>query len=600
MSEATAVVDIQEAWENKGSGVGGRTLFLDYFPIASNSVQLVTIDSSGTKTVLEEQDSLNFSDATDRHFSVNYELGTIQVGGYQAPDLRLLRAVSASALSIVVYPDKDAFESYPDYGVIEIDGEKIYYNGRDHYTFNNCYRGYGGTTALPHLKGAKIEDLQHGESPSGTLYVCYTAVPRVDYEVTDYTLRTASRRTGWLDISPVSNVITNSVLQIVSGEQDLAEIVLETDSPLIGGNIYGPVYYGTDVSRLTATAYDSRGNVVDNIELTIEITDGPGSLNGSGPAYFGYTNSEGQISCIYNAPYSEDDVCIEVTDVVHSGGNTTLELAETILSATPVDIWTFQILKHDSIVGTTGVRIEVIDGGSASQPWGNGYLDVEAVLDEFCVGGVIHVVCSDSVRRTYSINSYHLIDGATGRYTRLFVSEVVTSVLVAGMDAWLIEANAVTWDSSVKSGARVILYEWTTDALHPTTGLAGAYTPLHPDEVSGNELVFYNRTLTEPEPDNDESNLGAYVVIAPQTITLQAKGIDPYTGHVVESNIIRLRLSLPATMVGVDNTGALPIPYGFTLVTDDFNIGSGIGGANFITINPVASGINQFSIKGTI
>ena len=35
-------------------------------------------------------------------------------------------------------------------------------------------------------------------------------------------------------------------------------------------------------------------------------------------------------------------------------------------------------------------------------------------------------------------------------------------------------------------------------------------------------------------------------------------------------------------------------------ITDEFNVGSGLGGSNFITINPNASGINQFTLRGSI
>ena len=93
---------------------------------------------------------------------------------------------------------------------------------------------------------------------------------------------------------------------------------------------------------------------------------------------------------------------------------------------------------------------------------------------------------------------------------------------------------------------------------------------------------------------------GAYVVIAPGETRFNAHGRDPYTGRLITSNDIRLRLQLPNTLTGVDASGALPIPYGWTLVTEEFNIGAGLDGANFITINPAASGINQFSLRGAI
>ena len=47
----------------------------------------------------------------------------------------------------------------------------------------------------------------------------------------------------------------------------------------------------------------------------------------------------------------------------------------------------------------------------------------------------------------------------------------------------------------------------------------------------------------------------------------------------------------------MDNSDVLPVPYGFGLVTEDFNLGGGLGGSNFLTINPSSQGVDRFNIN---
>lgn len=599
-AEYTSVDDVYESWENRGKGLRtGRPLFCTYFPFAAGSIELVSVSAAGVVTTWTEEPTLNFSGPEDKHFSVNYDLGTIETGGYQAPDLVLAVAAESYDTEIEVVLSQ-SMDSYPRQGVIVIGDEEIYYLGKTRTAFIDCVRGFNGTTAADHPKGSIVHDRQHGASTTDTWYVKYKAVPRVDYEVTEFNLRTANY-SAWLDVRALKNVKTNNIVQIVSQDTNLAEIVLTTDSPLIGANLYGPVYYGTDVSKLTATAYDAAENPVEDIELTIYIKDGVGRLNGSLSSYSADSNSLGQISAFYNAPYDNDDALLEVTKTEHVGNDThmTVNFTTTVV---PSEVWVFQILKHDPVLGTVGATAKASAGGAASEPNGLGYVDVYMAYTEDYNGGTLLLEDSSGVRRTLQIRwAEKQYDVNDEPYVRFFTETGVTSSWITGTESvWLFQEEAVEWNSVLKRGARVILYEWSTSAQHPITGQAGAYSPVRPDAVQGNVLVFENRLLPIPAPADDEVNLGGYVVIAPSEVRCSAYGRDPFTGQLITSNDVRLRLQLPNILTGVDSSGALPIPYGWTLVTEEFNIGAGLDGANFITINPAASGINQFSIRGVI
>ena len=591
---------VESSWENKGKGLtAGRPLFCKYFPLKSGTVKLVSVSTSGVLREWTLAQTLNFSSATDLHFSVNHDLGTIQTGGYKAPSLVLGGAVSLNDTEISIVAD-DNMEFFSEQGVIVVDGEQIYYTARTRTAFLDCIRGWNGTTVAEHAKGLVVDDIQHGASTTDKWYVSYEAAPKVEYEITSHDLRTANYN-SWLDVRALSNIKANNIVQIVSQDTNLSEIVLTTDSEPIGGNLFGPVFYGTDTSRLTATGLDAAGNPVEDIDLSIYIKSGVGSLNGTLKTYTAESNSLGQVSCFYNAPYSLINTDMEVLSVAHVGSDTHMTV-NISTAVTPSEVWVFQILKHDPVLGTVGDFVNAFAGGSATDPNGFGYVDVWMPYVEDYNGGTLLLQDVSGVRRSLPIRwAEKQVDGSGEPYVRFFVEQSVDPAwLAADSKAWLFQSDAVEWNESKKRGARVILYEFSNEAQQPTTGVAGAYTPVHPDSIQGNVLVFSNRLLPIPDPADREVNLGAYVIVAPAEVRCSAYGRDPFTGSLITSNDVRLRLQLPNTLTGVDDSGVLPIPYGWTLITEEFNIGAGLDGANFITINPAATGINQFSLTGVI
>lgn len=590
---------LRDLWENKGSGSAkGRDLFANYFPIQKRSVRVVT-ENNDIATEWEEVETLSFSGPTDLHFVVDYDLGIITIGGFQADNLVLREDLEAEDIEVLVYPDKDVMKQYPDMGILTIGNEQLLYLGKTKDRFIEIVRGHNGTIPATHSKGAIIQDTQHGAGTIDNFYISYTAVPRVDYEVTAHDKRSANIN-SWLDVRPVRNADTNNVLQIQSSILHLDSIVLETDSPLIGGNLYGPVFYGTDVSRLTARGLDSQGNPVEGIPLTIQIVDGTGTLNGAGSIYTTISNTLGEIYSFYNSPYSNNRIELTVKDVQHIGTSTVMTVPELETGVSVEDVWVYQVLKHDKAIGTIGLEREVIDIVTLTPPFGNQGLTINGLLDEEDYkGGFLYLEGSDGVRYFRNIIDVRTVEDISMRpVSRLGLDVAVPSGVAAGQPVWLFEDQATEWNPALLNGARVILYEFNNEVEHPVTGLVGAFAPLHPDSVTSTTLTFDDRLLPLPDPTDYQNNLGAYSVIAPSEISVQAYATDPASGRVIQSNIVRLALRLPAFLTGVDTTGVLPIPYGWTLVTEEFNIGAGLGGANFLTINP--SGTNQFSIAGLL
>ena len=594
---------LRDFWENKGVGAGdGRLVFTNYFPLQSGSVRLATVDVSDNVTEWTEVSSLNFSEPTDQHFTVDYDLGILEIGGFQAPDLFLKTSIDNNDDEIVVYLDEETMSQYPEQGVLVIGTEEIRYYRKGRSSFYQLTRGYNSTTAAAHVAGDIVSDRKHGLGTSDTILISYDAIPRVEYEVTPYTIRSCNRN-SWLDTQPLRNASTTNVLQVDPTEFNLSQVILETASPLIGGNLYGPVNYGTDVSRLTARGLDALGNPVDGIQLSIEILSGPGSLNGSLSEYTAFTNSIGETYAVYNAPYDPEDVEIFATGTEHDAGDTIMTLPLLSSSVQASDIWVFQILKHDPTFGIVGARIPNVsyaDAGTYGDHFYNdGRLRVDAALAEKYKGGKITITGSSNIRYIRTIVHLEPVeDVGNPPQTFVYLDSSIPATTADATYVYVAAKDSVAWNPTLLNGVKVILYEWTTDAEHPITGDPGAYAPLQPTSVSGNQITFDSRLLPLPDPTDDTSNVGGYMAIAPQVVSLQAYGRDPITNRIIRSNIIKLEVTLPAFLTGVDKSGVLPVPKGFTLISDESNVGAGLGGGNFITLNPKAEGINRFGLTG--
>lgn len=590
--------DITETWEYHRVEAGGY-LFLRY--LNPQDVEVAVTQSNGTFELLPSLASLDFISEGQVGYVLDKDIGVIQVTGLSADSVTLRRTINNIATTIPCFYDED-FITLPERGVVKIDDEYIAYESKGLQSLEICTRGYMGTESAVHTAGSIIHFSTRGAFLAGDYYVKYKGVPRFDYEITTYDLRTANK-TNWLDVHPLTNLKSNKIIQIVSNTVNLASVTLTTDEQLIGGNLYGPVYFGTDVGRLTATALDASDNPVEDIEITISKLYGPGSLNNSGNTVTAESNSSGETYASYNAPYEEAEVTLEISDIVYDGADTLVTVPRLPAGVTAKDVFVYQVLKHDPVLGTVGKRVTAVAGGSATEPWGIGYIDCRCEWSEDFHGGTLQITYSN-VRYSLNIrNSLKVLGTGDEPLTRFYTDELFAFMFDSPFiesTVWLYQPDAEVWNTSLKRGAQVILYEWSINFKHPKTGVFGAYGPVRPESISNTVLRFKNRHLPVPAPTDDTNNLGAYVIIAPAEARFMAYGRDPFSGNIISSNEIRFRVALPNTLTGVDSSGALPVPYGFTFITDDFNIGAGLGGSNFITINPSASGINQLSLRGSI
>jgi hypothetical protein len=80
--------------------------------------------------------------------------------------------------------------------------------------------------------------------------------------------------------------------------------------------------------------------------------------------------------------------------------------------------------------------------------------------------------------------------------------------------------------------------------------------------------------------------IAGYKLYYGKLVTIKATGTDPATGRTIRSNDIRMSLDLPNFLKGKEN--------GFKFFSEDNDDSSGLGFANFITINPLIT--NQINL----
>jgi hypothetical protein len=147
----------------------------------------------------------------------------------------------------------------------------------------------------------------------------------------------------------------------------------------------------------------------------------------------------------------------------------------------------------------------------------------------------------------------------------------------------------VEWSGSPPNGRKTILYEWDSTAINPVTGEFGAYAPVHPTSITGGNVLTYGTTLTDPDPSNSSTNLGAYWVVSDRYVSVRASAYSPKFGRRIYSNTVLLRVELPPYMKGEYVSDTLrKIPFGWRIFDDSYEYASAINGATWITINPVA------------
>jgi len=122
------------------------------------------------------------------------------------------------------------------------------------------------------------------------------------------------------------------------------------------------------------------------------------------------------------------------------------------------------------------------------------------------------------------------------------------------------------------------------------------YKPLRPVSYSNNQLKFSNPILSVwNSQSNPDSLIYRYKIYYSRVASIQAYCIDPATGSKIFSKKLSIAIKLPLHMQGADiSTNYVN---GLQIKDSDKVIATGLGGANYITINPEMTSTLSLRVK---
>jgi hypothetical protein len=612
--------DFAEEWMETAFGLGTplQSVYVSYFPIApprgisagyESSMYVMTWNANAatwaaTIWSLADNNEPYFHGPSDLIYWVDYDLGIIHFGGYQAENALLAADLSASSTQILL----DDASSYPPKGRVTLSsGEVVSYYGID---YNQPYGDYlvqctrDSSVAVDLLKNAAVTHIKQGSAVSNslTIGVAYETTPRIEYEPQYSDPHMVADD---VDVRPVMNETGNGIIYISRHPLQIDRVVLETDKPLIGYELYGPLYAGTDYALLTATAYSALDEPVPGVVLTIDETNMPfvGLLNGAPNAYSRKTSSKGQVKASYTTGGNLDMLGQISSGITIGATSTTITVDGDYSTADADDVFLFGITKDDPFLGTVGLFCDYVSWANSSTYTGalahvvvdeiSGYdvLVSDVYPDGHFDGGTIYVVMADGV--TYERTIFKFIDSTFHLAENLpNIPGAITQIRVMASD-W------VAWRSDDHNGKKKIVYGWDPTAIHPVTGAAGAYFPINPSSISyasGQTSFVFDYVLPTFDASDDTNNLGAYWLTLPHVVTFRAYGRDQLTGQLIYSNNVSLQIEIPDYLQGVEDSVAGRIPYGFRFKTSTPGMtATGFGGSTFLSINTQAGLTNPWA-----
>jgi len=590
--------------EKLGTSSGGslQKYFTKYFPVSPNDTlsgsqanHLVYVDD--TLWLQATSNDLTNHGPSDKVYSIDFDLGTLTFGSAMYEDkIALGLTISDTDTMINVIGD---IEHWPKKGIIKTGDELVRYVGRNTTQLLQCERGHASTIAATHLQGVSITWQRSGAVPTSSeaIYMGYSTTPRIEYGLADEPTTLLGKD---VDLRPVSNPDPRGIVYISRIPSSIVSLTLETDKKQVFGNTYGPLYIGADYALLTATAYDGNGDIVSQIETTIDETIYPfvGLLNGAQNAFTSFTNAQGQVTASYSLGANLDLLGTFVTDITIGSGDTRiLTIQGEYPDLEPEDVYIYAVTKDDPSRGTVGVLLDIDTATyTTAVSLGLAKSSIEATF--------LHDTTVDP-DKVYSDRS---LDGATVTiYGKDGDRESATLLYWVGKTLYLdrnigmtlsnidfvsvLRTDWTEWSASGLNGKKRVLYIYDTTSINPVTSELGAYRPIYPTTITvanGTTTLTYDYALATPNKSDVETNLGAYWVSTPRSIPFQASAVDPLSGGTVLSNTIQLQADLPDYLKGVYLGTSGKVPYGWRLGDDSLVAASGLDGATFVTINPVA------------
>ena len=597
ITENLTIEELQCKYEHLGLGNRYRGIcYTEYFPIQNVNLKTIKNDLIYEWT---EVNSFENSNEEERHFIVDKETGKIIFSNEKKEIFFTVK----KDLGGVIELHEDTKE-FPEKCKAKIMGEDVYIYAKKKYGVYVCKEDFSEREAL-HEEGAVGSIKKGGKHLTNLeqIYVAYEAAPRIDFEcIKDGTFYTD------LNIKPYTKINSNGIIEVSPQEKHVQSIELTCDKPVIGANLYGPIFLQGDTSIIKAKVLNGNEKAVSEVDVTFKGAEG--SFEGDVPAERGIkkvTNRDGEAKTAYYYPYSNNALS-GYSNLTIEGNNCFLTYNNLGIGTKKEDIAIFQVYKTDSYSGSLGKKFKVLNKKIVD-------LDNRLMLEiELPLGDSLKEYELNQLDRSIDIENYVPRDlglcNAKELNTGMCLIELDYNLGTVGpvmiekvlgenkiqifAKRWeyrkiknlnikcihLYKRAELDWSGLGEPGLinnEIILNRSLNKILYTIDEETGFYKKVTPDRIVNNRIYFDNIHLPMNSMSDRNNVIASYKIMASKNIKLQASCIDPATGFEIRSNEIKLKVDFPNYLKSED---------GFrfkTLLSED---SGGLGGANFIAINP--------------
>ena len=327
-------------------------------------------------------------------------------------------------------------------------------------------------------------------------------------------------------------------------------------------------------------------------EQSVKVT----KLNGLANTFYSYEDTDANLRQIYNPLIIGQSSYIEL-DFIAPG-------------SVPSDFTIFQVQKTDPYYGSLGLEYQVNE--FKINRLNKSFilrLDNEVLLPEEYETVSAHRHDEDTVFDTKSridqtlcLDTFFnfglcIIKFTSGASIKAIIRSInKNEVVVELTDKVLNSAALYSEVQSIRifkrnellfNSSRALSTGKTLDTiLYSFSEESSEYKIVRPDRIIGRRIYFDNKHLPEGSLTDESTILAGYKVFGPKVVEINAFAIDPATGRNIQSNTLKIQIDFPEYLRSES---------GFRFKTDDSEESSGLGGINFISINPqIESNMNIY------
>ena len=586
--------ELIEHFEFVGIGSENRSIiFSEYFPIVDVDLIEETLSPDGSSTIAYWDRVSEFSFTGQKEFIVDSFNGKILINKTLEKDFYLFG----------YYPAENRLQFYEDLSSWPLDSGKIVVNGTV-ITYKERTKDSIFIEELLDIavfvQGTKVRFLQQGANftTGSNLWIGYKAIPRIDYEFDSSTRMTTS------DVKPYRKIDSNGILEINPYERHISRLELKSNLSKGNDNVYKSLYMGGAATKITATAYNTHNTPVKESLVTFYCD--LGKFNSEGGAAVATTNQNGEAYTYYSWPYSEESNHVLIETITHEDGDTLITLGANSIGSGNSEANIFQIAKDDPFYGSLGWESEISSLSDEDDKYI--YINLEnnlPNLEEYFTNQMLYLEydalssrgdfddfvsnhnCQDLLinyclgfikneGRVWKIIVDKIIDKNTIALKRAYMNDGDFPFSLPGAQIQLYKRNETVFDpEKVRKG-------FSYDRVMYVDGGEPALRPIRPAiEVNpdGTVTIRYSNILLPKPSMTDPTNLVAgYKIFLSRIARIWAEVIDPATGRTIQSNTIKVLVTLPDYLKG--NSG-------FKIMTTSDNLESGLGGSNFLTVNEI-------------